>query len=94
MTAKEAPQPWYTKPIQVPLFVLLMGGLAGGGISDIAKGSLGIAKDTQVVDSTARADIQKIERKVDTVAIRVEYMLKSMERMERNIDRLHQGGED
>jgi hypothetical protein len=91
---KEPVTQWYTKPIQVPLFVLLMGGLAGGGISDFAKGSLGIVRDTPMVDSVARSEIASATRKLDTVAIRVEYMLKSMERMERNIDRLHQGAED
>lgn len=92
MTKEATPQPWYTKPIQVPLFVLLMGGLAGGGSGEVAKRLFGGPSDT--VDSTARADIAKLERKLDTVSLRQDYIIKIIERMERKMDNDHQDGED
>lgn len=96
MTTKEPVQPWYTKPIQVPLFVLLMGGLAGGGSG--INSFLGTADS---VDSVARESvavvekrISRVERTLDSVVFVQGLQLELLKSIRRDQMRGHQGAED
>lgn len=84
MTAKEAATPWYMKPIQVPILVLLLGGFAGGIGPNVAKSAMGIQPDTPAaaVDTVARAAVLKVDRKLDTIALRQESITEGLKRQE------------
>ena len=80
--------------IKLPIFVLLIGGFAGGGVSDMVRSSLGIKADSaECTDSIARSANAQLSRKLDTVAIRQDYMLDMLQEMREDIRNLHRAAE-
>lgn len=99
MTKEATPQPWYTKPIQVPLFVFLMGGLSVGGSGEVAKRVFGGSNDT--VDSVARESVEVVERRIsrvertlDSVVFVQSLQLELLKSIRRDQMRGHQGAEE